>query len=49
MSASDVSKVVLGEFGVEIHKRTIQREVAEDRIGVRPKKRGRSHASIGIQ
>ncbi len=40
MSASEVSKLVLGEFGVEIHKRTIQREVAEDRVGMSPKKRG---------
>ena len=40
MSANEVSKVVFGEFGVEISKRTIQREVAEDRIGVSPKKKG---------
>eukprot|EP00804_Cyclotella_cryptica_P024959 CCRYP_015507-RC/>CCRYP_015507-RC protein AED:0.06 eAED:0.04 QI:0/0/0/1/0/0/2/0/553 len=40
MSASEVSKLVFGEFGVEISKRTIQREVAEDRIGVSPKKKG---------
>ncbi len=32
MSASEVSKLVFGEFGVEISKRTIQREVAEERI-----------------
>ena len=29
MSASEVSKLVFGEFGVEISKRTIQSEVAE--------------------
>ena len=40
MSASEVSKLVLGEFGVEIHKQTIQREVADDQIGVSPKRRG---------
>ena len=38
ISASEVSKLVFGEFGVEISKRTIQREVTEDRIGVSPKK-----------
>ena len=37
MSASEVSKVVFGEFGVEISKCTIQHEVAEDQIGVSPK------------
>jgi hypothetical protein len=30
MSASEVSKLVFSEFGVEIDIRTIQREVAED-------------------
>ena len=40
MSASEVSKVVFGEVGVEISKRTIQREVAEDQIGVSPNKKG---------
>ncbi len=40
MSASEVSKVVFGEFGVDISKRTIQREVAEDQIGVSPKMKG---------
>ncbi len=30
MSASEVSKVVFGEFGVEISKRTLQLKVAED-------------------
>eukprot|EP00804_Cyclotella_cryptica_P000480 CCRYP_020022-RA/>CCRYP_020022-RA protein AED:0.37 eAED:0.37 QI:0/0/0/1/0/0/2/0/185 len=40
MSASEVSKLVFGEFGVEISKRTIQHEVAEDRIGVSPKTKG---------
>ena len=40
MSASEVSNLVFGEFGVEISKHTIQREVAEDQIGVSPKKRG---------
>ena len=39
MSASEFSNLVFGEFGVEISKRTIQREVAEDRIGVSPKKK----------
>ena len=39
MSASEVSKLVFGEFGVEISKRTIQHEVAEDRIGVSPKRK----------
>jgi hypothetical protein len=38
MSASEVSKLVFGEFGVEI---SIQREVAEDRIGVSPKRKDR--------
>ena len=41
MSVSEVSKLVFGEFGVEISKRTIQREVAEDRIGVSPKRKDR--------
>jgi hypothetical protein len=40
MSASEVSNLVFGEFGVEISKCTIQHEVAEDRIGVSPKKKG---------
>eukprot|EP00804_Cyclotella_cryptica_P014587 CCRYP_020639-RA/>CCRYP_020639-RA protein AED:0.30 eAED:0.30 QI:0/0/0/1/0/0/3/0/271 len=40
MSASEVIKLVFGEFGVEISKRTIQPEMAEDRIGVSPKKKG---------
>jgi hypothetical protein len=40
MSASEVSKLVLGEFGVEIHEQTIQHEVAKDQIGVSTKKRG---------
>ena len=40
MSASEVSKLVFGEFGVEISKRTIQHEVAEDQIGESPKKKG---------
>ncbi len=39
ISASEISKLVFGEFGVEISKRTIQREVAEDRIGVSPKRK----------
>ena len=39
-SASEVSNLVFGEFGVEISKSTIQREVAEDRIGMSPKKKG---------
>ena len=40
MLASEVSKLVFGEFGVEISKHTIQHEVAEDRIGMSPKKKG---------
>ncbi len=40
ISASEVSKLVFGEFGVEISKHTIQHAVAEDRIGVSPKKKG---------
>ena len=32
--------MVCGEFGVEISKHTIQHEVAEDQIGVSPKKKG---------
>jgi hypothetical protein len=40
MSASEVSKLVFGEFGFEISKRTIQHEVAEDRIDMSPKKKG---------
>ncbi len=39
MSASEVSKVVFGEFGDEISKHTIH-ELAEDQIGVIPKKKG---------
>jgi hypothetical protein len=39
MSASEASKLVFGEFGVEVSKRTIQPDVAEDRIGVSPKKK----------
>ena len=30
MSASEANTLVFGEFGVEISKRTIQRDVAED-------------------
>ena len=41
MSASEVSKLLFGEFGVEISKRSIQHEVAEDRIGVSPKRKDR--------
>ncbi len=40
MSAKKVSQLVLGEFGVEIKPRTIQREVQEGRVGVSPKKMG---------
>ena len=40
MSASEVSKLVFGQFGVEILKLIIHHEVAEDHIGVRPKKKG---------
>ena len=40
MLASEVSNLVFGDFGVEISIRIIQREVAEDRIGVSPKKKG---------
>ncbi len=40
MSANEVSKVVFGEFGVEISKRTRQCKVAEDQISVSPKKKG---------
>jgi hypothetical protein len=32
--------LVLGEFGVEIKARTIQREICEGRVGVSPKKMG---------
>ena len=32
--------MVLGEFGVEIKARTIQREICEGRVGVSPKKMG---------
>ena len=32
--------MVLGEFGVEIKPRTIQRAIQEGRIGVSPKKMG---------
>ena len=40
LSASKVSELVYGEFGVHIHKRTIQREVAAGRVGLSPLKRG---------
>ena len=40
MSAKQVSQLVLGEFGVEIKARTIQREICEGRVGVSPKKMG---------
>ena len=40
MSASEASKLVFGEFGVEISKRTIQLDVAGDQIGVSSKKKG---------
>ena len=40
MSASEASKLVFGEVGVEISKRRIQRDVAEDRIGESAKKKG---------
>ncbi len=40
LSAKQVSQLVLGEFGVEIKARTIQREICEGRVGVSPKKMG---------
>jgi hypothetical protein len=40
LSAKKVSQLVLGEFGVEIKPRTIQREIQEGRVGVSPKKMG---------
>ncbi len=40
LSAKRVSQLVLGEFGVEIKPRTIQRAIQECRIGVSPKKMG---------
>eukprot|EP00804_Cyclotella_cryptica_P006359 CCRYP_010185-RA/>CCRYP_010185-RA protein AED:0.27 eAED:0.27 QI:0/0/0/1/0/0/3/0/273 len=40
LSAKQVSQLVLGEFGVEIKPRTIQRAIQEGRIGVSPKKMG---------
>ena len=41
MSAIVVSKLVFGEFEVEVSKRTIQCEVAEDGIGMSPKRKDR--------
>jgi hypothetical protein len=41
MSASEVSKLVFGEFEVEVSKRTIQCEGAEEGIGVSPKRKDR--------
>eukprot|EP00804_Cyclotella_cryptica_P007399 CCRYP_002608-RA/>CCRYP_002608-RA protein AED:0.30 eAED:0.30 QI:0/0/0/1/0/0/2/0/222 len=38
LSAKQVSQLVLGEFGVEIKPRMIQRAIQEGRIGVFPKK-----------
>ena len=40
LSASKVSELVYGEFGVHIHKRTIQHEVAAGRVGLSPLKQG---------
>eukprot|EP00804_Cyclotella_cryptica_P006390 CCRYP_014272-RA/>CCRYP_014272-RA protein AED:0.32 eAED:0.32 QI:0/0/0/1/0/0/2/0/199 len=40
LSAKQVSQLVLGDFGVEIKPRTIQRAIQEGRIGVSPKKMG---------
>ena len=40
LSASKVSELVYREFGVHIHKRTIQCEVATGRVGLSPLKRG---------
>jgi hypothetical protein len=40
LSAKQVSQLVLGEFGVEIKARTIQREICEGRVDVSPKKMG---------
>jgi hypothetical protein len=40
LSASKVSELVYREFGVQIHNRTIQREVAAGRVGLSPLKRG---------
>ncbi|KAL7487822.1 hypothetical protein ACHAW6_013421, partial [Cyclotella cf. meneghiniana] len=40
ISASEVSKAVFGEFGVEISQHTIQHGVTEDEISVSPKKKG---------
>ncbi len=40
MSASEVSKVVFGEYGVEISKCTTQCNLAKDSIGVSPNKKG---------
>ncbi len=40
LGAKQVSQLVMGEFGVEIKPRTIQREICEGRVGVSPKKMG---------